>query len=120
MADRVAVMYAGRIVEQAPVRDDVPRPAASLHARAAGVDSRRRAAARGCSAIEGTVPPLGALPPGCAFAPRCPHRFEPCDKAVPGMTLIGDLVPRGFRFERADDAARRAVLAGIEASKHRV
>ena len=35
-------------------------------------------------AIQGTVPPLGQLPPGCAFAPRCPERFEPCPTAPPG------------------------------------
>jgi oligopeptide/dipeptide ABC transporter ATP-binding protein len=39
-------------------------------------------------AIQGTVPPLGDLPPGCAFAPRCPNRFEPCDVAPPGVTVI--------------------------------
>jgi oligopeptide/dipeptide ABC transporter ATP-binding protein len=39
-------------------------------------------------AIPGAVPALGDLPPGCPFAPRCAQRFEPCDKAVPGMTLL--------------------------------
>ena len=34
------------------------------------------------------MPPLGQLPPGCPFAPRCPKRFEPCDKAVPGVTVV--------------------------------
>ena len=60
------------------------RSAASLHARAAGVDARAARRARGCSAIQGTVPPLGQLPPGCAFAPRCPDRFEPCDDGAAG------------------------------------
>jgi oligopeptide/dipeptide ABC transporter ATP-binding protein len=46
-------------------------------------------------AIHGTVPPIGHLPPGCAFAPRCPNRFEPCDVAPPGMTVIKDLPPKG-------------------------
>ncbi len=38
---------------------------------------------------QGTVPPLGQLPPGCAFTPRCPDRFEPCPTAPPGETSVG-------------------------------
>jgi oligopeptide/dipeptide ABC transporter ATP-binding protein len=89
MADRVAVMYAGRIVEEAPVGalfDDPKHPytrglMASMPGGAPG--SRLRA-------IPGTVPPLGQLPPGCSFAPRCPERFEPCASAHPGTTSLGD------------------------------
>ncbi len=40
-------------------------------------------------AIQGTVPALGQLPPGCAFAPRCPDRFEPCTTAQPAVTDLG-------------------------------
>jgi oligopeptide/dipeptide ABC transporter ATP-binding protein len=89
MADRVAVMYAGRIVEEAPVRDLFRDP---RHPYTRGLLASIPGGARGTKlqAIEGTVPPLGKLPPGCAFAPRCPHRFEPCDKAVPGMTIVGE------------------------------
>jgi len=87
MADRVAVMYAGRIVEQAPVRQLFQDP---RHPYTRGLLASIPGGSRGSKlqAIEGTVPPLGKLPPGCAFAPRCPQRFEPCDKAVPGMTVI--------------------------------
>ena len=89
MADRVAVMYAGRIVESAPVRELFRDP---RHPYTRGLLASIPGGAAGSKlqAIQGTVPPLGKLPPGCAFAPRCPHRFEPCDKAVPGMTVIGD------------------------------
>jgi oligopeptide/dipeptide ABC transporter ATP-binding protein len=38
--------------------------------------------------IAGSVPPLTRLPPGCPFSPRCPNRFDPCDKAVPGWTIL--------------------------------
>ena len=88
MADRVAVMYAGRIVEEAPVRELFRDP---RHPYTRGLLASMPGGARGSKlqAIHGTVPPLGHLPPGCAFAPRCPNRFEPCDAAPPGMTRSG-------------------------------
>ena len=81
-ADRVAVMYAGRIVETGPVRDIFRQPAhpytrGLLASMPGGTPGRR------LRAIEGSVPLLGALPPGCAFNPRCPDRFEPCTSAPP-------------------------------------
>ena len=87
MADRVAVMYAGRIVEEAPVRELFRDP---RHPYTRGLLGSIPGGARGSKlqAIQGTVPPLGHLPPGCAFAPRCPARFEPCDAAPPGGTVI--------------------------------
>ena len=83
MADRVAVMYAGRIVEEAPVRELFRDP---RHPYTRGLLASIPGGSRGSrlQAIQGTVPPLGHLPPGCAFAPRCPNRFEPCDTAPPG------------------------------------
>ncbi|HVD93294.1 MAG TPA: ABC transporter ATP-binding protein [Vicinamibacterales bacterium] len=87
MADRVAVMYAGRIVEEAPVRDLFRDP---RHPYTRGLLASIPGGAPGSKlqAIQGTVPPLGHLPPGCSFAPRCPHRFEPCDVAPPGLTVV--------------------------------
>jgi oligopeptide/dipeptide ABC transporter ATP-binding protein len=88
MADRVAVMYAGRIVEEAPVRELFARP---KHPYTRGLMASIPGGAPGTRlrAIQGSVPPLGELPPGCSFAPRCPDRFEPCPKAHPGTTIIG-------------------------------
>ena len=92
MADRVAVMYAGRIVEEAPVRELFSDP---RHPYTRGLLASIPGGSHGSrlQAIQGTVPPLGHLPPGCAFAPRCPHRFEPCDAAPPGVSRIEDRDP---------------------------
>jgi peptide/nickel transport system ATP-binding protein len=81
-ADRVAVMYAGRIVETGPVRDVFHHPA---HPYTRGLLSSMPGGPPGepLRAIEGTVPSLDDLPPGCAFNPRCPDRFEPCTDAPP-------------------------------------
>jgi len=87
MADRVAVMYAGRIVEEAPVRQLFHDP---RHPYTRGLLASIPGGPRGgrLQAIPGTVPAIGHLPPGCAFAPRCAHRFDPCDKAAPGVTAL--------------------------------
>jgi peptide/nickel transport system ATP-binding protein len=87
MADRVAVMYAGRIVEEAPVVTLFSAPA---HPYTQGLLASIPGGAPGTKlqAIQGTVPPLGELPPGCSFTPRCPRRFEPCPKAHPGTTVL--------------------------------
>ena len=81
-ADRVAVMYAGRIVETGPVREVFSRPA---HPYTRGLLASVPGGQRGARlrAIEGTVPLLDDLPPGCAFNPRCPDRFDPCTTAPP-------------------------------------
>ena len=87
MADRVCVMYAGRIVEQAPARDLLSNP---KHPYTRALIEAMPGAASGTPliAIPGTVPPLGELPTGCCFAPRCPSRFEPCPTAHPGNTRV--------------------------------
>jgi peptide/nickel transport system ATP-binding protein len=109
MADRVAVMYAGRIVEHAPVR---PLFAEPKHPYTRGLLASIPGGAPGTRlrAIQGTVPPLGSLPPGCSFSTRCPDRFEPCDRAHPGDTVF-PLAPVALRGEAGGgtDAAERTV-----------
>ncbi|WP_428420132.1 ABC transporter ATP-binding protein [Methylibium sp.] len=87
--DRVAVMYAGRIVEIGPVRDVIHAPA---HPYTVGLmrsipamdaDSERLAQ------IDGAMPRLDAIPPGCAFHPRCPQAFARCRAERPGLIDAG-------------------------------
>jgi len=88
MADRVAVMYAGRIVEEAPVADLFAAP---KHPYTRGLLGSIPGGVPGTplTAIPGTVPAPGSLPPGCCFTPRCPSRFDPCPIAQPGITDFG-------------------------------
>jgi oligopeptide/dipeptide ABC transporter ATP-binding protein len=87
MADRVAVMYGGRIVEQAPVGALLSAPAhpytRGLLASVPGGRPGER-----LTAIPGTVPALGKAGDGCAFAPRCPDCFDPCASVVPERITI--------------------------------
>ncbi|MFL6280188.1 MAG: ABC transporter ATP-binding protein [Vicinamibacterales bacterium] len=97
MANRVAVMYAGRIVEEASVTELFRAP---RHPYTRGLLASIPGGAPGTrlQAIQGTVPPLGELPAGCSFTPRCPRRFEPCPKAHPGTTIfLPDRLRQGYR-----------------------
>ena len=78
IADRVAVMYAGEIVEEAPVDElfsDPRHPYTQGLLRALPHVSGKR---RELVPIAGLVPPMQMMPPGCRFAPRCPHALERC------------------------------------------
>jgi oligopeptide transport system ATP-binding protein len=87
-ADRVAVMYAGRIVETGPVREILRNP---QHPYTRGLLASIPGGRPGerLRAIDGSVPMLGALPSGCAFNPRCPERFEPCTGTPPPDYPVG-------------------------------
>jgi peptide/nickel transport system ATP-binding protein len=77
-ADRVAVMYAGRIAEIGPVREVVQNP---LHPYARGLMGAIPTLAQEAGRlvqIPGAMPRLSAIPPGCPFNPRCPHAWERC------------------------------------------
>jgi oligopeptide/dipeptide ABC transporter ATP-binding protein len=86
-ADRVAVMYAGRIVEQGPVRQIFRNP---QHPYTRGLLASIPGGAVGSrlKAIEGTVPNLAHLPKGCAFEPRCGERIGVCADSVPAEFML--------------------------------
>ena len=84
-ADRVAVMYAGRVIEIGPVRDVVHQPShpyteglmASIPSLTERVERLRQ--------IDGAMPRLTAIPPGCPYNPRCPQVFNKCRVDRPGL-----------------------------------
>ena len=84
IADRVAIMYAGRIVEIAPVRELFASPAHPYAAALLEAVPRLSEASVGrLRSIEGQPPAPGEIVPGCAFAPRCPHVAAICRREVP-------------------------------------
>jgi len=102
-ADRVAVMYAGRLAELGPVREVIHQPrhpytvglmgsipkiangTGSLGSRTLGVKRHAHLAQ-----IDGAMPRLNAIPPGCAFNPRCPQRFARCTVERPEPLPAGN------------------------------
>jgi oligopeptide/dipeptide ABC transporter ATP-binding protein len=88
MADRVAVMYAGEIVECARTEDMFASPQHPYtRALFASLPSRRQRG-QDLAVIEGIVPDPAAWPVGCRFEPRCPERFEPCPKIHPLLAEV--------------------------------
>ena len=103
IADRVGVMYAGEMVELAQTGElfAAPRhPYTEALLRAIPRADRDTATLQ---AIEGQVPPIYAMPPGCRYAPRCPLREEVCEQPPP---LAGELSPRSH-LTRCHVRARR-------------
>jgi len=110
VADKVAVMYAGRFVETAPIADIMDAPQhpytrGLLHSTVHG--GRRDEDLR---PVPGAPPDLAELPPGCSFAPRCGYRQEACLAAMPPLAARGpDRAARcildGDRLARAECAA---------------
>jgi peptide/nickel transport system ATP-binding protein len=92
LCDRIAVMYAGRMVEEGPAASVFETPAHPYTRALAGAfpsigdpDDRRAPGGRG-----GDPPDPQRIPPGCSFHPRCPARFEPCDRVDPSLYPVED------------------------------
>jgi peptide/nickel transport system ATP-binding protein len=110
VANRVAVMYTGRIVEESPVDELFARP---KHPYTEGLlrsvpkltEAEVKKATR-LETIEGTVPSPTALPPGCHFAPRCSHRMPRCEQGViPLYDLEGGVRVRCVLYDLASAVA---------------
>jgi len=91
-ADRVAVMYAGRIAELGPVREVIHAPRHPYTAGLMGSIPKVGQAKRHgrLAQIDGAMPRLTAIPPGCAFNPRCPKRFARCTAERPELLPVGN------------------------------
>jgi peptide/nickel transport system ATP-binding protein len=89
VADRVAVMYAGSVVELG-TRQEIFRAPAHPYTRGLlhAVPDLKTERGRPLGTIEGTVPPLHAMPPGCAFEPRCGFRVAECARELPPLVEI--------------------------------
>lgn len=104
IADRIAVMYAGRIVEIGPVRDVIRTP---RHPYTIGLLSTRahggRLTGKRLAAIPGSPPDLANLPPGCAYAPRCTFAGDICRASVPDpVALKSEHLVRCHRTEATE------------------
>lgn len=88
VADRVAVMYAGRVVEEGPAREVLDGRARHPYTQGLLAASPRLTREK-LTPIPGSVPQLTALPPGCAFEPRCGLRQPQCSEAVPALRDAG-------------------------------
>ncbi len=87
--DRVAVMYAGRIVEIGPVREVIHSPAHPYTVGLMGAIPSLTGERARLLQIDGAMPRLGATPPGCAFHPRCPRAWARCASERPDLMSAG-------------------------------
>jgi peptide/nickel transport system ATP-binding protein len=119
-SDRTLVLYAGRVVEEASTAELFAAP---RHPYTRGllecmprIGASSGPGARRFQAIAGTVPDLAFRPAGCcAFAPRCPDRFAPCDAGEPALLPAGPGLARCYLYETEPRALpRTAVLPGLE------
>ena len=106
-ADRVAVMYAGRIAEIGPVRDVVKAPLHPYTVGLMGSIPKPDADVQRLVQIPGTMPRLTAIPTGCAFHPRCPHAFAPCPVTRPELRAHGSARVACWLFDKAMVEAAR-------------
>ena len=88
LADRIMIMYAGRIFEMGPTQDVLGTPSHPYSAALLESMPGNQARGKRLLAIPGFVPPLDQLPTGCAFHPRCPFAEEICKREVPPLQMV--------------------------------
>ena len=104
-ADRVAVMYAGRIVEIGPVQDVIKRAQHPYTHGLMGSIPVIRHDVEQLIQIDGSMPRLTDIPPGCAFNPRCPRVFEYCRVQRPDLVDVGATQAACWLYDEARDQA---------------
>ena len=104
---RMAVMYAGRIVESGPVEDVLLRP---QHPYTLGLLSSipsLRKRGHELNVIKGVVPNPFRMPPGCKFEPRCPYAWDKCREADPELLALGSADVKARCYLHTPDGASR-------------
>lgn len=90
LCDRIVVMYLGRVVEEGPAEDVIERPKHPYtQALVAAIPIPAPGGGGSRELLPGELPDPTAIPSGCRFHPRCPRRFEPCDKVDPVLVETG-------------------------------
>jgi oligopeptide/dipeptide ABC transporter ATP-binding protein len=113
MCDQLAVMYAGRVVEAGPVKQVFRAPVHPYTRALLNSIPRMSDKSQRLTAIEGQPPDLAALPPGCAFGPRCASAFERCRMTEPPAFANGDgRIARCWLAAPEAAASEAAVAAG--------
>ena len=114
MASRVIVMYAGRVVEEAPVEALFATPSHPYTQGLLSAMPRLGDEQARLTTIRGSVPPLGALPSGCAFRDRCPYAFDRCAVEEPRLQSVG--ASHQARCHLVQEPTRRVAPAGAPRS----
>lgn len=89
-ADRIAVMYAGRLAEIGAARTVLKSPSHPYTRGLMASIPKMKRRSDELPQIEGSMPRLAAIPAGCAFHPRCPARMGRCDQERPALIPVGD------------------------------
>ncbi len=103
-ADRVAVMYAGRIAEIGPVNRVIQAPQHPYTRGLMGSIPSIHSKAEMLTQIDGSMPRLNAIPQGCAFNPRCPQRMPRCTQERPDLMPAGDALAACWLYDASTEA----------------